>query len=235
MNTVAIKQENMPIAATPDYMIQLAIEKGADIDKLEKLLALKERWEASEARKAYVSAMNAFKANPPTITKNKQVFHNNKPMYKHATLDHVCDVIGKALSTVGISFQWKTQQDGGQVKVTCILTHELGHQETTSLTADPDKSGAKNSIQAVGSTVTYLQRYTLLSAVGLATEEQDDDGAGTAETEGLSEAVDTLIAAQTIEELQAAFKAAWNRFGDSGARAKITAAKDQRKREIARG
>lgn len=42
--------------------------------------------------------------------------------------------------------------------------------------ASPDNSGSKNAIQAVGSTVTYLQRYTLLAATGLAAAGQDDDG-----------------------------------------------------------
>jgi hypothetical protein len=45
------------------------------------------------------------------------------------------------------------------------------------LTSGPDTSGSKNPIQALGSAVSYLQRYTLLSLAGLATEDQDDDGA----------------------------------------------------------
>ena len=71
------------------------------------------------------------------------------------------------------------------MRVTCILTHVKGHRERTSLQAGLDQSGAKNNIQALGSTVTYLQRYSLLAAVGLATREQDNDGggAGMAQTE----------------------------------------------------
>jgi len=40
----------------------------------------------------------------------------------------------------------------------------------------PDTSGSKNSIQAVGSTVSYLQRYTLYSILGLASKDADTDG-----------------------------------------------------------
>jgi len=46
----------------------------------------------------------------------------------------------------------------------------------------PDQSGKKNNIQAIGSTTTYLQRYTLLAATGLATKEQDNDGGDALET-----------------------------------------------------
>ena len=53
----------------------------------------------------------------------------------------------------------------------------MGHSESTTLEAAADQSGGKNAIQAIGSTVTYLERYTLLALTGLATHE-DDDGAG---------------------------------------------------------
>ena len=58
--------------------------------------------------------------------------------------------------------------------VTCIVAHRDGHFEETTLSAGHDQSGNKNSIQAVGSTITYLQRYTLKAALGLAASDDDD-------------------------------------------------------------
>ena len=52
--------------------------------------------------------------------------------------------------------------------MTCVLSHRDGHFEETTLTAGRDDSGKKNAIQQVGSTITYLQRYTLKAALGLA-------------------------------------------------------------------
>jgi hypothetical protein len=55
----------------------------------------------------------------------------------------------------------------------------MGHSELTKMTAPSDTSGQKNSIQAIASTITYLQRYTLLAATGLTTKDMpDDDGKG---------------------------------------------------------
>jgi hypothetical protein len=51
----------------------------------------------------------------------------------------------------------------------------LGHSEETTLSAPSDTTGSKNPIQAIGSTITYLERYTLLALTGLATYDQDDD------------------------------------------------------------
>ncbi len=52
----------------------------------------------------------------------------------------------------------------------------MGHSEEVTLTANADATGAKNDIQALGSTITYLQRYTILTATGLATADMDNDG-----------------------------------------------------------
>ncbi len=160
--------------ATPMQMIASAVQNGADMDKLEKLMELQERWESNEARKAYNVAMNDFKKSVPDIIKNKKVgFGNTK--YKHATLSHVCDVISETMSAHGLSHSWEPQQTEKEIIVTCIIKHALGHSERTTLSGPKDTSGAKNAIQAIGSTVTYLQRYTLLAAVGMAARDTDDD------------------------------------------------------------
>ena len=173
-NQVAIRE------TTPAMLLSMAIDQGADLDRLEKLMLLQERWESTNARKAYSQAMAGFKANPPEIEKDRKVaFGNTK--YSHATLGNVTDKINSALSQHGLSAGWTTKQEGKSVTVTCRITHVLGHYEETSLTADLDTSGAKNSIQALGSTITYLERYTVLALTGLATKDQDNDGAGTVE------------------------------------------------------
>lgn len=169
------------VAMNPARMIELAFEKGA-VDQLDKLLALQERWEANEARKAFVRAMNEFNRNKPDVFKNKHVDFPSKggrTTYDHASLDHICGVLGESLSFVGISFRWRTENlDSGWVRVTCLLTHEQGHSEETTLQGPADQSGGKNAIQAIGSTTEYLRRYTLLSATGVAVKGMDDDGQG---------------------------------------------------------
>ena len=66
-------------------------------------------------------------------------------------------------------------EQADKIKVTCTITHEMGHSESTSLSADPDTSGSKNPIQAIGSTISYLERYTILALCGLATSDIDKD------------------------------------------------------------
>jgi len=179
---VAIVQE---VTAGPLAMALQAMNAGMTIEQMRGMLDLQKDWEANEARKAYVADMAELKKNPPEIFKRKQVAFEGRDggvgtSYMHATIGDVTSLTVAALAAHGFSHRWDTQQrEGGQIAVTCTLTHRLGHSESTTLAASADQSGKKNSIQAMASTVTYLQRYTLLAACGLATKDmEDDDGAG---------------------------------------------------------
>lgn len=181
-------QPGQGLQARPD-VLSLAVEKGAGVEELKAIMELQERYERNEARKAYHVAMAAFKADPPKIDKDAHVEYSTskgKTDYKHATLANVTGKINATLSVHGLSAAWQTDQDEKGIAVTCKITHVLGHSESTTLKSGADTSGGKNNIQGIGSTVTYLQRYTILSLTGLATSEQDDDGQG-AEAEYITE------------------------------------------------
>lgn len=183
-----MNEENKSIATveSPSDIIKEAIKGGADLEKLEKLLTLQERWDANQAKKAYHEAMAEFKANPPKIEKDKKVSYL-QVKYRHASLFNVVEKIGEALSSHGLSASWSVSQTEKAISVTCKITHVQGHSEETTLSAPADNSGSKNSIQAIGSTVTYLERYSLLALTGLAASDSDDD-AISAEMEYIDEA-----------------------------------------------
>jgi len=167
-----IQKTESPLTAAAELV---KANGNMEVGKLKELLDLQERWDAGQAKKAYVQAMSDFKVNPPEILKDKTVGYKDVK-YSHASLHNVTSCINKALSEHGLTASWVTSQDNGSIKVTCKITHILGHSEETCLSAPPDNTGSKNVIQAIGSTVTYLQRYTLLALTGLATYDQDDDG-----------------------------------------------------------
>lgn len=200
----------VPMVATPLAILERAYQSGADITVLTQLLDLKVKWEADEARKAFVKAMTIFKQNPPKIMKDKLVDYPSKggrTTYYHATLASVVSAAIQSLAAVGISHSWSTEQGNGTIAVVCTLTHELGHRESVRMEAGSDTSGGKNSIQAVASTTTYLQRYTLLAITGLATEDQDDDGGG--HKDPVPDWGDTYLEAVNAAKDAAELKAAW--------------------------
>jgi hypothetical protein len=194
--TTALATPPAQAPATPADIVLYAMQKGADIAQIEKFMDLQMKWEADQARKAFVSDMAEFKKDPPEIVKDKLVSYSGTN-YMHATLGNVTEAIVAGLARCGFSHRWDTEQQGGNIVVTCILTHKLGHSERTSLSAVKDDSGKKNQIQQMASTITYLQRYTLLAATGVATKDQgDDDGAGSE--------LDTTLGDKWIAKVKAA-------------------------------
>lgn len=168
------------VAMTPMEMLDRAVAQGASVETLEKLMALHERWETAQARKAFDEAMAAAKAEIPVIRKNRRVGYeskrtNDRTDYAHEDMAEIARTVDPILTKHGLSYRYRTKSEPGQpVHVTCIIAHRAGHSEETTLTGAADTSGSKNSIQAVGSTVTYLQRYTLKAALGLAAAADDD-------------------------------------------------------------
>ena len=176
----AAAQRALVASTTPSDLLRMAVEQGADLDRLERLMALQERWEANEARKAFTIAMTAFKSEPMEIFKRKKVGYETTKGdfvgYTHAELSDVTDVVGPAMARHSLSYRWDVKQEQGQVVVACIVTHIMGHSERVTMNAAPDASGKKNAIQQVASTLTYMQRYTLLAVTGMSTKGMDDDG-----------------------------------------------------------
>lgn len=183
MNDVAVRQNGTEVfqpsdrISTPMEMLDHAVANNASIEILEKLMALQERWEANRGRLAFNEAIASAKAEIPVIDKNREVdFRSAKGRthYRHEDLAEITRVVTPILGKHGLSYRFKTTQEAAAVTVTCVLSHREGYSEENSLSAGRDESGNKNSIQAIGSTITYLQRYTLKAALGLAASDDDD-------------------------------------------------------------
>lgn len=172
------------VTPTPADLLSMALTQGADLDRLERLMALQTEWEAKQAKNAFTAAMASFKSKQIDVYKNKLVSFPARnggaaTSYMHAELSDLVDAVTPGMAENGLYHDWDVEQlEGGAVRVTCVVTHVMGHSKRVTLRGAPDNTGNKNSIQQVGSTMTYLQRYTLQSALGIATKGQDDDGRG---------------------------------------------------------
>ena len=181
---------------TPMQMLNSAIERGADMDVLEKLMALQERWEANQARKAFDEAVSAAKAELKPVVRTAKG-HNGK---KYADFASIATAIDPVLKRHGLNYRFRSSQENNAISVTCRLSHKDGHGEETTLTGPPDNTGNKNAIQAIGSTTMYLQRYTLVLSLGLATSEDDDGRAAS----GAADAHEPISPSQLDEILKLA-------------------------------
>lgn len=157
--------------ATPLQMVQTAMERGMDAATIKEFMDLADRHEAKQAKRAFDQAMSEFRSRCPTIARSAKAHNSN-----YAPLDKTIDQIKGLMHECGLSHSWRTAQDGDKITVTCVVSHVDGHSEQTSLSSAPDDGGKMNSIQRIGSAVSYLERYTLFAILGLASGDMDDDG-----------------------------------------------------------
>lgn len=179
-----IKEEPRHYDQTPTDLIAMAIANNLDIDKLERLMVMQEKWQAKQAEKLFFEAFGKFQSIIPELKKNKEVKFDHKEgggstNYKYQELADIALHIRQPLADCGLSYRWDQKEEAGVISVTCILAHTSGHQERSQpLSGAYDTSGKKNVIQQKASTITYLRRYTLTGMLGLSTMEADNDGKG---------------------------------------------------------
>ena len=191
--TVAVQQ---PL--TPMDMLHKAVSSGADMALIEKLMSLQERWEATQARKAFDNAIAAARGEIPPITKNRKVDYTSqkgRTNYIYEDMAEIARTVDPILAKHGLSYRFRTASEiNHPISVTCIVSHRDGHSEENTLSAPRDETGNKNAVQSLGSSLTYLQRYCLKAALGLAAS-NDDDGRGGKDDDG------ALITAEQVREL----------------------------------
>ena len=246
MTAVAKRQQDnpqVPVPVADASALMKIIERATmdpqfDVAKLEKLLEVRERWEASEARKSYNEAFTAFKAEAIEIIKNRQVTDGPLKNKRYAELFSVVNAVTPALSKHGLSASWRlTKDEKDWIEVTCTIRHVLGHAESVSMAGPPDAGGAKNAIQARASTVTYLERYTLKAICGLAEQGEDTDGGqgGRMNENEYADHIAAIDAAGDEKSLMSAFGKAWKageQANDFSAMRKFGERKESRKKSL---
>lgn len=221
-------------------MLEFAMRQNASIEQLEKLMELQERYDANEAKKSFIQAMAAFKAQTVRVVKDKI---NPQYQSKYVSLGNLVNTVTPVLSQFGLSIRWDIDQ-GQAIKVTCIVTHCAGHSESVSMVCPPDGSGAKNPIQQIKSAITYAKACTFESICGLASTDAniDDDGNGFSQPQAqkrgmddLNDHVEYLANARNKEELVRLYEVAYKKASeaqDTDAKKKLVAARDARRKEL---
>jgi hypothetical protein len=170
----------LPTNQPPTLLAYLrAAESGADLDRLDRLMDLHERWEDRQAVKAFNQAMADFRSESMTILKTKYVDIAGGAKFWHAELGNIVEEVIPKMSKYGLFHTWiPKQRDDKQIEISCVIQHALGKKsEPTTLFAPPDGSGNKSPIHAILATTTILERYTFLMAIGLAPKGMDTNGA----------------------------------------------------------
>jgi len=159
---------------TPLTMAQEALHNPEiDADKLDKLLAVQERFQEGEARRAYTRSVAAFQAECPIVEKGDKAYDS-----AYAALDRIWRTIRPLMGKHGLFVQWEEcAVREGIAYVLGHLGHADGHMIDIKQAVPIPQKGSANDAQKVGSATTYAKRYCLMSALNIVTGEDDDGSA----------------------------------------------------------
>lgn len=174
MNMVARQDEpirpNSETAKVLSMIARAASDPAIDIDKLERLMQMRERMEARNAETDYMAAMADMQPELPSVGERG----NAANRYTFALWEDINAAIKPILQKHGFSLTFRTSV-GESVTVTGVLAHRAGHKEETTITLPADPSGNKNAVQALASSVSYGKRYTAGALLNLTSHGEDDD------------------------------------------------------------
>lgn len=177
MDKALVETNNTPaISNGPESFITLAIEKNVPVETLERLLALRDKIQADNARDMFFRALSLFQSKCPVIPKEKTAGNGNFT-YKYAPLEVIVKHIGPLLNECGLSFTFDTEDTESDKTTICTVHHIAGHSEKSRFKVPIDKTARMNDTQKQGSAGTYAKRYALCNALGILTGDEDDDGA----------------------------------------------------------
>lgn len=195
---IVTREEAQPIAVASEAAAIISmIERAArdpnvDIAKMERLFEMQERAEARRAKAAYAAALALMQPKLPTVERKGRIIITDKndrqkviQSTPYALWEDTNEAIRPILAEHQFALTFRTgSSPDGKITVTGLLSHAAGHSEETTITLMHDSSGSKNSVQAVGSSISYGKRYTAGLLLNLTSRGEDDDGkaAGTGET-----------------------------------------------------
>ena len=119
--------------------------------------------------KEIAAAFVAAQAEMPEVTKGRKATVGTYS-YTYADLGDVLNAVRPTLVKHGLAVAQDVSRHERMIEVVTVIVHKSGE----SVAFGPMGFESGSTPQASGSAVTYARRYSLLAALGLATE--DDDG-----------------------------------------------------------
>lgn len=193
----------------PASLVRFAIERGVDVEVLERLVALQERVTERNARAAYFEALAAFQEECPEIRKTGKAKIATRAGtgfdYAYAPLDEIARTIRPYLKKHGLSYSHDVEMQGEVMNVICVLRHIDGHEERSTFPVPIDTKAAMSGAQKNGAALTYGKRQSLIAVLGLTTADDDNDAASRphGRGRGAAEEEDGPISDRQLADLEA--------------------------------
>lgn len=158
-------------------IIQNAISNPAmTAEVLHSLIDANERIMKNQAEIDFNQAMTRLQKVLPIIHQKSEIKHGDKLIAKYAKYDEIDKIIRPLYSAEGFSLSFNSKAVDNHIIYYGTVAHASGYSRTAEMILPADTSGAKNGVQAQGSTLSYAKRYLVMMLLNLVTTGEDDDG-----------------------------------------------------------
>lgn len=173
------RETKLPARIDAQALLASAVDKGAAVETLEKLMNLAERAQAWSARQAYNDALSAFQVRCPQIKKTAVAAIGDKFSFSYAPLEDIMPQIRPLMGDLGLSASWRQSKPSGpnMVAVVCRITHRDGHYEESPYPTEiPFRTdGRLSGGQVVSAANSFARRLSLCFMLGIVPEGEDID------------------------------------------------------------
>jgi len=173
-----------------EWIERVVLDPRAEVEKLDRIMAMYERLKAKEAELAFNAAKGRIlkKLAGIKFVKNRPAIYeieNGKPQkgtyeaFKYAPLDEIDKHLRPLLAEENMDLSYSDEpREGGGIRIRGRLKHlPSGHYEDSFMSAPLDTTGGKSEVQAAGSTNSFLRRYVVCNIFNIVVVGDDDDGA----------------------------------------------------------
>lgn len=149
------------------------------VEVMKELLAMKERQEDREAKRAFADALTDLQAEMPQVNKNAEIRVKGVLRSKYASIEDLDDVIRPLMLKYGFAFSMSEVGIKDTMReFSGTLLHRAGHEKTLSVHMPLDKSDFRSAVQSEGSTISYARRQLYKAHFNIIERGTDDDGSG---------------------------------------------------------
>lgn len=171
-NDVQILETQQP---TPMTIISQMVTSGSmDVETVKGLLDIQKSLDLQESIRSFNRDFAMMRSEMPIFKREKKAYTTT-----YTPLEDIMKLAQPVLSKYGFSASFSTSQiDAKAVSVTCDIMHRDGHSKSTSLIVPVEVvTKGMNSMQALGSAITYGKRYTISGLLNIVTaDDQDNNG-----------------------------------------------------------
>jgi len=180
-----IASQDLPVLPNANYLVQMAMEKNLDLNRLQQIIDMQERQEAKAAKREFVKAKNAAQSEMEVIVKDAK---NDQKNSRYARLEAVSRKVTPCITSHGFALSLSERPSTpdqpvreGDRRFVLTLSHVAGHSEEYIGDFPIDGKGAKggnvmSETQGYVSTGSYAQRVLICRALNLTIADSDTDG-----------------------------------------------------------